>query len=303
MLRCGFLNGTGLLSSSDAPVLMAGQAYTVTVMLEMPESPVNRKLGMFMNCLQLRTARSVEVVRESCRSSMLQYRSGLLRILETFVFAPALLTGHTSEKQWIRVEFFDDFYDDPMRPATRVDFQILSRFVEVYQVHYRIHANFAGVRYMMYRYPLSSALVGIAINFGFLSLLALVAWLKFFTGLLEAKGDFVDDEGNGQGSGGGDSSDSDGEKEMDEEGDGKRSLGSSRSSAGSSGELRRTTGGSTRSSRSSAASSSKASTSSIPPGSGNGNGSGGGRGSSRSSASSSSDYGLLDRGVEEIQEE
>ena len=73
----------------------------MTVLLDMPESPANRKLGMFMSCLQLKSATG-EVVREMCKSSMLQYRSWLLRQIETVVFAPFLLTGHTSEKQMIR---------------------------------------------------------------------------------------------------------------------------------------------------------------------------------------------------------
>ena len=74
--------------------------YTVTVLLDMPESPVNRKLGMFMSCLQLKSATG-EVAREMCKSSMLQYRSWLLRQIETVVFAPFLLTGYSSERQMI----------------------------------------------------------------------------------------------------------------------------------------------------------------------------------------------------------
>ena len=129
MLRCGFLNATGDVGGATGPILMAGQVifleelfrtrlthffpvkdYTVTVMLDMPESPVNRKLGMFMSCLQLKSATG-EVVREMCKSSMLQYRSWLLRQIETVVFAPFLLTGHTSEKQMIRfVDTFDKLF-------------------------------------------------------------------------------------------------------------------------------------------------------------------------------------------------
>ena len=36
-----------------SPVLMAGQPYTVVVALNMPESPRNLDLGMFMSCLQV----------------------------------------------------------------------------------------------------------------------------------------------------------------------------------------------------------------------------------------------------------
>ena len=74
------------------------------------------------------------------------YRSELLRVLETFAFSPALLTGRSSEKQHLYVEFLSDYMDDPLSPAARLDFQILSRFAEVYSVAYRIYANFTRLR-------------------------------------------------------------------------------------------------------------------------------------------------------------
>ena len=50
----------------------------------------------------------------------------------------------------------------------------------MYQIHYRIHANFSGFRYFMYRYPLLSATMGTGFNFMVLSALALLAWFRFF---------------------------------------------------------------------------------------------------------------------------
>merc|ERR1712038_573177 len=38
MLRCGFLNASRVIGGVGGPVLMAGQDYTATVMLDMPES-------------------------------------------------------------------------------------------------------------------------------------------------------------------------------------------------------------------------------------------------------------------------
>lgn len=46
-------NIKGAISHSNAPILMSGQAYTVVVGINMPESPRNRDLGMFMSCLQI----------------------------------------------------------------------------------------------------------------------------------------------------------------------------------------------------------------------------------------------------------
>jgi len=51
-----------------------------------------------MTCAQLKT-RETQVIRHNCKSAILQYRSELLRVIDTFVFLPGLLTGHSAEKQ------------------------------------------------------------------------------------------------------------------------------------------------------------------------------------------------------------
>ena len=52
--------------------------------------------------------------------------------------------------------------------------------MEVYHIHYRIHANFSGISHVMYRYPLFSAVMGTGMNFFVLTSLALLAWFRFF---------------------------------------------------------------------------------------------------------------------------
>ncbi len=101
--RCGVLNATVPFSQlvspgGGGPVLMTGQPYSVSVTLEMPESPANRGAGMFLTCLQMKSG-SGAVAREECRAAMLQYRSELLRVIETFAFVPALITGGNQQQQ------------------------------------------------------------------------------------------------------------------------------------------------------------------------------------------------------------
>ena len=43
-----------------------------------------------------------------------------------------------------------------------------------------IHAKFVGLRYFMYYYPVTSAIVGTLFNFHILSLVVLLSWLRFF---------------------------------------------------------------------------------------------------------------------------
>ena len=64
----------------------------------------------------------------------------MLRTIETFVFAPLYMSGHRVEKQTMYVEFFDDFTDKPLNPVAKVDFQIQSRFAEVYDARLLQHS-------------------------------------------------------------------------------------------------------------------------------------------------------------------
>lgn len=76
--KCGFLNATvsfnmladpsGGSRSADTPVLMAGQPYTIVVALEMPESPKNLDLGMFMSCLQVKGGNEATSLRVRSQS-------------------------------------------------------------------------------------------------------------------------------------------------------------------------------------------------------------------------------------------
>jgi len=192
--RCGFINASismNMLSGSgnqdaNSPVLMAGQPYTVVVALNMPESPQNLDLGMFMSCLQVVSSDKAtksgkeEIIRTSCKSSMIQYRSMQLRTIETLLLAPLYISGHLVERQDVYIEFFDDFQDNSFNPATQINFEIQSRFAEVYDARLLIHARFVGIRYFMYYYPVTSAIVGIAFNFNVLVMVVLLSWLRFF---------------------------------------------------------------------------------------------------------------------------
>ena len=157
----------------------AGQQYTLTLSLEMPESDNNKNLGMFMNCVQL-LSNDKNVVRNACRSSMLKYRSDIIRKLELFFAWPIILTGYSDEKQWVHIQLLDDFLDDPIVPALGINFQLLSRYAEVYRASFQIQAKFSGLRYLMYYYPVTAAIFGISLNMSILAVVFILSWHKFF---------------------------------------------------------------------------------------------------------------------------
>uniref|UniRef100_A0A3Q3QQ32 Seipin n=1 Tax=Monopterus albus TaxID=43700 RepID=A0A3Q3QQ32_MONAL len=158
------------------------QAYRISLQLEMPESPANQELGMFLikaTCF----SQDGSQVATSARSSMLRYRSNLLRSLGTLLFLPAFLTGAAEQKQVVEVELFSDYTDDPYAPAETAIIEILSNKVEIYSSHLYIHAHFTGIRYLLFYFPVISALVGVSSNFIFLSVLSVLSYIRLLLGV------------------------------------------------------------------------------------------------------------------------
>ncbi|XP_013178696.1 PREDICTED: seipin isoform X2 [Papilio xuthus] len=165
-------------------LLMSGQPYRIKLVLDMPETQINKDLGMFMVCAQLRAKGGV-FVSSSCRAAMIRYRSKLHHLIRTTVFSPMLLSGLEEEKQQIHVELFSDFIDDPEFSVTDAYIEVQSRFVQVYGCELHVQAHFSGLRYIMYYWPRISALIGISTNLFFVSLIFILSWYHLQEGLPE----------------------------------------------------------------------------------------------------------------------
>ncbi|CAN8000362.1 unnamed protein product, partial [Ixodes hexagonus] len=155
--------------------LARGQRYKIYLDLEMPESDANQKIGMFTVKIDMITETG-EVVRSSLRSGVLRYKSAIVRLLSTLTYIPMLMFGSAEEKQTVSVLLFDRYEEDYERPAIQASIVIRNKFIEVYTATLRIYADFTGLRYLLYNWPLSSALVGISTNFFFVALVALLSW-------------------------------------------------------------------------------------------------------------------------------
>jgi len=158
-------------------LLKSGQPYNIMLDLEMPESDVNKELGMFMVHLKL-NGRNGQLLTKSRRSAMLRYKSGQLHFLSTLFFSPFLLTGPMEEKQVVKVEMFSEFLENSYNPVTNIWIEIESRRLQLYSAKLRIQAEFTGLRYFMFYWPAASATIGIAINVVYLSLIFGYIWYR-----------------------------------------------------------------------------------------------------------------------------
>ncbi|KAA0709849.1 Seipin Bernardinelli-Seip congenital lipodystrophy type 2 protein -like protein [Triplophysa tibetana] len=170
---CSFpVSNVSLLKNGKHEVMTYSQPYQITLELEMPESPANQQLGMFLVKMSL-YSKTGQIIDVSTRSAMLHYRSSLLKALDTLMFSPMLLSGVSEQKQSVMVELYSEF---------RVDSALLLRSIPnifKYRADLYIFAHFTGIRYLLYHFPLTSTLIGVMSNFAFLSLIIGLSYLQF----------------------------------------------------------------------------------------------------------------------------
>ncbi|XP_075401708.1 seipin isoform X2 [Tenrec ecaudatus] len=179
---CSFpVANVSLAKNGRDRVLMYGQPYRITLELDLPESPVNQDLGMFLVTISCYT-RGGRVISTSSRSVMLHYRSDLLQTLGTLAFSSFLLLGFAEQKQLLEVEFYSDYRENSYVPTTGVLIEVHSKRIQMYGAYLRIHAHFTGLRYLLYNFPMTCAFVGVASNFTFLSVIVLFSYMQWVWG-------------------------------------------------------------------------------------------------------------------------
>ncbi|XP_030075385.1 seipin isoform X2 [Microcaecilia unicolor] len=181
---CSFpMANVSLMKNGRDRVLMYGQPYRISLELEMPESPVNQELGMFMVSIMCYT-KGGQVISSSTRSAMLHYRSRALRLMDTFFYAGLFLTGFLEQKQMVEVELYSDYREDSYVPTLGALIEIQSKRIQIYAAQLKIHAHFTGLRYLLYNFPITTAIIGVASNFSFLSVIVLFSYLQWVWGSL-----------------------------------------------------------------------------------------------------------------------
>ncbi|XP_060711490.1 uncharacterized protein LOC132836180 [Hemiscyllium ocellatum] len=181
-LLCSYPVGNiSLLRNGKEKVMTYGTSYRICLRLLMPESPINQNLGMFMVRMTCYTKEGSEISSVS-RSAMLHYKSWLLQTLDTLVYAPLFVTGLVEQAQVVEVEMYSDYQEDSYMPTMGAVIEIQTRRIEIYKAQLQIHAHFTGIRYILYRFPVTSAIIGVATNFTFLCVLVLASYLQWIWG-------------------------------------------------------------------------------------------------------------------------
>lgn len=165
------------LQLSRNQLMMVGQPYHIVVRLEVPETPRNQDLGVFMICVDMKDKENI-LKAHACRSTMLRYRSVWLQKLRTVMLIPFYVFGFREEKQDLNVEIFAN-YVDTTNSVTDIYVELQSKVVEFYGVSLHISAHFTGLRYIIFNFPIISAFFGISTFFVLLAIVTLLLWYHY----------------------------------------------------------------------------------------------------------------------------
>jgi len=96
--------------NSNHPILLPDQRYFFEVTLTLPESEINKQLGMFMVTVDLRSSNK-QLLASSKQSSMLPFESNMIAIFRKLSLLFPLSAGLLAETRTITLLAFDNYVD------------------------------------------------------------------------------------------------------------------------------------------------------------------------------------------------
>jgi len=115
------------------------------------------------------TSDTPTVLARSKRPVLLTYRSRILEMIYRFLRLPLYLVGWHKESEHIEISMMESVMFEPgyRNIPSSLRLEVRSRLpLEVYRASVRISARLEGLRWLMYRYWITSAVVGIASFWG-----------------------------------------------------------------------------------------------------------------------------------------
>jgi hypothetical protein len=114
------------IMSQKARLLQPKQEYFFDVVLTLPESDTNRKLGMFTVEVELK-ANDERMLATVSRSSMLPYESSFLSFARQFFFIIPYLVGALSQARTVSLKCFDRFTESFEYPLRFIEIRLVAQ--------------------------------------------------------------------------------------------------------------------------------------------------------------------------------
>lgn len=160
------------------PVLVPGVKYDIFIELAVPESRTNVDIGMFMVSTTLKSFES-EVLATSSRPAIVHEAHSLVRWLRVGALAVTHALGLTEPSQLLHILAINGITESKVHPLTSVVVTLNHPEVQIYSAKLTVIAQLSGVRYLMYHWSVSTAVL-VIFNIVFLEAVVLVILFAFY---------------------------------------------------------------------------------------------------------------------------
>jgi len=155
--------------------MVKGNRYNVELLLDLPDSPANRDVGMFLVCTSLLPSNIT-----TCNSAMVPYRSLIVTSLESILLLPLHMARLTSSTSVLSIPLLENHTESDTTPTTSLQLELQTSKLQVSSSRLKIWpCDLCGVRYLMYHHPLLSTLLGVTTILTITCLTAALAIAKF----------------------------------------------------------------------------------------------------------------------------
>ncbi|EGG21824.1 hypothetical protein DFA_01710 [Cavenderia fasciculata] len=138
------------------------QLYDIYLNLEMPESPKNEDMGMFMVCLDLDSQDkwNPHKLLSVCRPATIKYRSPIIKSIKSVLMSIPYIFGLYEEKQELSISLVEDLPFKRFYQTVSASISILNKNIQIYSARLSFQAKLSGLEYYMYYYPILSFFIG-----------------------------------------------------------------------------------------------------------------------------------------------
>jgi hypothetical protein len=143
------------LINVDESVILASERYDLSIILELPESEANFKLGHFIVEVKLNKD---EMVRKLC---IVKYRSPLIRAIRSFLLLIPIFTGIWEESQTVQIELNTQFQIE--KDMAIVEVKVYPRDIQVYNIFIRLEVKETGWRSIIQGYYYISWIISVLV--------------------------------------------------------------------------------------------------------------------------------------------
>lgn len=96
--------------------------------------------------------------------------------MDTLVYSPLYLIGLSEQSQTRNIELFKNYKENAYRPTTLITIDIDNPNLQIYEASIIFHAQFSGLRYFMYYWPITTAAFGVFLIWFLLGIMFSSSW-------------------------------------------------------------------------------------------------------------------------------